>query len=169
MFYWGKPKKSRTIRCTDPDSNRAPNELTSEFLPFRSHGLRICGSNHHFPYALALQRLIEQCHTFTNILTLKVTRHTVTLLQAMLSRSTQTKMWSIYLARDFRLWGPWPSLNCLELWNAGKAKKFSLIAKCQLAVTICRSQLHLTHASAICPHNWTSDLITSAISWQRDK
>lgn len=122
VFDWGKPRKSRTIRCTDPDSNRAPNELTSEFLPSRSHGLRICGRNHHFPYALTLQRLIEQCRTFTNILTLKVTRHTVTLLQAM-SRSTQTKIWSIHVARDFRLWGPWPSLNCLELWNAGKAKK----------------------------------------------
>lgn len=93
------------------------------------------------------------------VLTLKVTRHTV----------TQTEIWSIYVAWDFSLWGLWPSRSCLELWNAGKAKKFSLIAKCQLAVAICRSKLHLSHASAICPLNWTRDLITSAISWQHDK
>ena len=168
MFDWGKPLKSGTIRCTNPDSNRAPNELTSEFLRFRSHGLRICGRNHHYPYARTLQRFIERCHTFTDILTLKEKRHTVTLFQAMLSHSTQTKIWSIHVGRDFRLWGPWPSLNCLELWNAGKVKKFNLISKCELAIAICRSKLHLSHASAVCPFHWTKDLITLAVSWQHD-
>ena len=81
----------------------------------------------------------------------KVTRHTVTLLQAMSSYSTQTNIWSIFVARHFRLWGPWPSLSCLELWNAGKAKKFHVIVNCQLAVAICRSKLHRSHASAIWP------------------